>query len=41
MKPRRDGDIVAMYANTDLAKKELKWQSKFNLEDMCKCQFLV
>lgn len=35
MKPRREGDIIAMYANTDLAKRELLWQSKYSLENMC------
>ena len=34
--PRREGDIVSMYANASLAEKELKWKAKFNLEDMCK-----
>lgn len=34
-KPRRDGDIVAMFANTELSKKELKWQAKYNLDNMC------
>lgn len=33
---KREGDIVSMYANTDLAKKELHWYTKYNVEQMCK-----
>ncbi|MDC9722278.1 MAG: UDP-glucose 4-epimerase GalE [Urechidicola sp.] len=29
---RREGDITAAYANTDLANKELGWKAKLNLE---------
>lgn len=36
IKERREGDIVSMYANTDLAKKELGWTTKYNVEQMCK-----
>ncbi|KAL6435323.1 hypothetical protein ACFW04_005382 [Cataglyphis niger] len=36
IKERREGDIVSMYANTDLAKKELGWTAKYNVEQMCK-----
>lgn len=32
--PRRAGDIVGIYANNEKAKKELGWQTKYNLEDM-------
>ncbi|HET9055905.1 MAG TPA: UDP-glucose 4-epimerase GalE [Chitinophagaceae bacterium] len=32
--PRRPGDVVAIYANNDKAKKELGWQTKYSLEDM-------
>jgi UDP-glucose 4-epimerase len=32
--PRRPGDIVAIYANNDKAKKELGWCPKYSLEDM-------
>ncbi len=32
--PRRPGDVVAIYANNDLAKTVLGWQPKFSLEDM-------
>jgi UDP-glucose 4-epimerase len=32
--PRRPGDVVAIYANNDLARKELGWLPKFSLDDM-------
>jgi UDP-glucose 4-epimerase len=32
--PRRPGDIIAIYANNDLAKKVLGWDPKFSLEEM-------
>ena len=32
--PRRPGDVVAVYANNDLAKKLLGWNPQFSLEDM-------
>jgi len=32
--PRRPGDVVAIYANNDLARKQLGWQLQYNLEDM-------
>ena len=32
--PRRPGDVVAIYANNDKAKKLLGWEPKYNLEDM-------
>jgi UDP-glucose 4-epimerase len=31
---RREGDVVAVYANNNLAKKELGWIPKYNLDDM-------
>ena len=31
---RRPGDVIAIYANNDLAKKELGWNPKFNLDQM-------
>ena len=31
---RRPGDVVAVYANNDLAKKQLGWNPKYSLEDM-------
>ncbi|KAG7199147.1 hypothetical protein KM043_018036 [Ampulex compressa] len=35
IKNRREGDIVSMYANTDLAEKELGWKTKYSVEQMC------
>jgi len=32
--PRRPGDIMAIYANNDLAKSKLGWQPRYSLEDM-------
>ncbi len=32
--PRRPGDVVAIYANCDMAKDRLGWVPKFSLEDM-------
>jgi UDP-glucose 4-epimerase len=32
--PRRLGDVVAIYANNDLAKKVLGWEPKFSLDEM-------
>jgi UDP-glucose 4-epimerase len=32
--PRRPGDIVAIYANNDLAKEVLKWETRYSLDDM-------
>ena len=32
--PRRDGDVVAIYANNNKAKNELDWQPKYNLDEM-------
>lgn len=32
--PRRDGDVEAIYANNNLAKQELKWEPKFNIDEM-------
>jgi len=32
--PRRPGDVVAIYANNNLAKAQLGWNPKFSLEDM-------
>ncbi|XP_063991660.1 UDP-glucose 4-epimerase-like [Diachasmimorpha longicaudata] len=33
---RREGDIVSMWANADLARDELGWASKMTVEDMCR-----
>lgn len=32
--PRRQGDIIAVYANNDLAKNLLSWEIKYSLEDI-------
>jgi UDP-glucose 4-epimerase len=32
--PRRPGDVVAIYANNDLAREVLHWQPQYTLEDM-------
>lgn len=32
--PRREGDVVAVYANNDKAKKFLGWEPKYSLDDM-------
>lgn len=34
-KPRRAGDIAASYADADKAKRELGWQAKYDIDDMC------
>lgn len=36
VKDRREGDIVSMYANAELARKELGWTAKHSVERMCK-----
>ncbi len=32
--PRRSGDVVAIFANNDRAKKELSWNPKYTLDEM-------
>jgi UDP-glucose 4-epimerase len=32
--PRRPGDVIAIYANNDLAREKLGWHTEFGLEDM-------
>ncbi len=32
--PRRAGDVIAVYANNDLAKQKLGWDLEYSLEDM-------
>jgi UDP-glucose 4-epimerase len=32
--PRRAGDVIAVYANNDLAKKMLGWNPEFSLDDI-------
>lgn len=34
MGPRRAGDVIAVYANNDLAKEKLQWNPAFSLEDI-------
>jgi UDP-glucose 4-epimerase len=34
--PRRAGDITVLYADPAFAKEELGWETKLNLEDMCR-----
>ena len=34
MGPRRNGDVVAIYANNDLARRELNWDPKMGLDEM-------
>lgn len=36
---RRPGDIGTCYAAPDKAKKELKWEAKFGIEEMCASQW--
>lgn len=36
IKPRRPGDIAACYADPAKAKRELDWETKRGLDDMCK-----
>ncbi len=35
IKPRRAGDIAACYANAERAKKELGWEAKLGIDEMC------
>ena len=35
IKPRRAGDIAACYANAEKAKRELGWEAKYGIDDMC------
>jgi UDP-glucose 4-epimerase len=32
--PRRPGDVIAIYANNDLARRQLGWQPKYSLQEM-------
>lgn len=32
--PRREGDVINIYANNDFVKKELDWSPKYNLDEM-------
>lgn len=35
IKPRRAGDLDEVYSNCDKAKKELGWEAKYTIDDMC------
>lgn len=35
IKARRPGDIATCYASADLAKKELGWEAKYGIKEMC------
>ncbi|MBQ8394468.1 MAG: UDP-glucose 4-epimerase GalE [Clostridia bacterium] len=37
--PRRSGDVASCYAAPDKAKKELGWEAKFGIEEMCASQW--
>jgi UDP-glucose 4-epimerase len=37
--PRRPGDIGTCYAAPDKAKRELHWEAKFGIEEMCASQW--
>ena len=32
--PRREGDVIAIYANNNAARETLNWQPKYSLDDM-------
>ena len=34
--PRREGDVIAIYANNDKAKKSLQWDPAYNMKDIMK-----
>ena len=35
VKPRRDGDIAACYADCSKAEKELGWKAELGIDEMC------
>ena len=35
IKPRRAGDIATCYSSAQLAKKELNWEAKYGIKEMC------
>ncbi|VDP65669.1 unnamed protein product [Echinostoma caproni] len=39
MCPRREGDAAAVYADANLAAKEMNWKTKFGLDRMCEDQW--
>ncbi|MDR1018487.1 MAG: UDP-glucose 4-epimerase GalE [Lachnospiraceae bacterium] len=36
IKARREGDVATCYSDASKAKRELGWEAKYNIEDMCK-----
>ena len=32
--PRRPGDVIAIYANNDLARRQLGWKTEYSLDEM-------
>ncbi|MEA5004379.1 MAG: GDP-mannose 4,6-dehydratase, partial [Christensenella sp.] len=36
MAPRREGDVPVCYADASLAKKELGWTAKYDIDAMCR-----
>lgn len=36
IKPRRLGDVATCYCNPEKAKRELGWEAKYGIEDMCR-----
>lgn len=36
---RREGDVAISFADSSKAKRELEWEAKYSLEDMCKTAF--
>jgi UDP-glucose 4-epimerase len=34
MGPRREGDVIAIYANNEMVKTKLNWNPKFTLDEM-------
>ena len=37
--PRRSGDVAACYASPEKAKRELDWEAKFGIDEMCASQW--
>ncbi len=36
IEPRRAGDVDANYADCSKAKREMGWEAKYTIEDMCR-----
>jgi UDP-glucose 4-epimerase len=39
--PRRPGDLASVYADPAVAIKELGWEAKRGLDDMCKSSIFI